>query len=67
MYLFFLSSPSVRFECITYANRQNAERLKHAVQQEALFSTSNNNNASPPPMPTNILCKYFEIKKQIVK
>lgn len=52
-----LIDPLTRYECVTYANRQNLERLKHAVQQDSLFSLPNSNNSPSVPMTTNILSK----------
>lgn len=52
---FFYVSPSIRYECLVYANKQNIERQKSSVQQESIFITNMVLNNSTT---TNVLmCK----------
>lgn len=39
-FFFVVSSPSMRYECLIYANKQNLERQKASVQQESIFITN---------------------------
>jgi hypothetical protein len=53
----FFFSPSVRYECLIYANKQNLERQKASVQRETVFITNMVLNNSTT---TNVLmCKRF--------
>jgi PAS domain S-box-containing protein len=52
-----LIDPSVQYECFTYANKQNFERLKNTTQQETTFLLNNNLNTS---VTTNILLSKNE-------
>jgi hypothetical protein len=55
----YFSSPSVRYECLIYANKQNIERQKASVRQETVFITNMVLNNSTT---TNVLmCKLFTL------
>lgn len=54
-FFFYFVSPSIRYECLAYANKQNIERQKSSVQQESIFITNMVLNNSTT---TNVLmCK----------
>jgi hypothetical protein len=47
--IFCYSSPSIRYECLIYANKQNIERQKTSLQQESIFISNmilNNSTAT---------------------
>lgn len=60
-----LIDPSMRYECLIYANKQNLERQKASVQQESVFITNmvlNNSTTTNVLMSTNDQCLSMYMK-----
>jgi len=60
-----LIDPSMRYECLIYANKQNLERQKASVQQESIFITNmvlNNSTTTNVLMSANDQCLSMHIK-----